>query len=226
MNLFKTTDEKNYRISWILVNSFGKLKISKSSYYYLVMVPIIVKFLEKVENPLNLELGGSIVPLNLELPFSWYFFYFGAVSIAIGSILYELFCPELIRNYKNYGEFLESGQSDNYLDRVARKFKIPYYFLSFIGEPYIEEKVKEKIKIEPQRHYDEPTYKEYEKVVDYKYNIKYQEERKNQFNKLYDQIKYKNVFVIYTSFIFYILGFSAFLWVIIENIHFVIKHLI
>lgn len=216
---------KTYRISWVLVNSLGKLKFSKSSYYYLIIIPIIVKLLEKVETPLSLELGNNIILLNLELPFSWYFFYFGAVSIAIGSILYELFCPELIKSYSNYGEFLKSGQSDSYLDKVARKHKLSLYFLTFIGEPYIEEKVKERIKTDPKNRWEEPMYEEYEKVVDYKHNIKYQEERKNAFNKLYDQIKHQNEFVIHISFSLYILGFSAFLWVIIENIVFVIKHL-
>ena len=172
-----------------------------------------------------MEFGGSIVPLNLELPFSWYYFYFGAVSIALGSILYEFFCPELIKNYKNYGEFLQSGQSDEYLDRISNKYKISIYFLMLLDKPYIEEKTTEKIKIEPRKRYEEPTYEEYEKVVDYKHNIKYQEERKNSYNKLYDQIKYKKICIIYLSFVLYSLGFSAFVWVIIENIYFVIKHL-
>jgi hypothetical protein len=225
LNKIKTSEEHKYPISWILVNSLGKLKFSKNSYYYLVIVPIIVKLLEKIENPLTLQFGGSIVPINLELPFSWYFFYFGAVLIAIASVLYEIFCPELIKNYRNYGEFLESGQSDEYLDRVSRKYKLSYYFLTFLGDPYIEEKAKEKIKIAPKRRFEEPTYEEYEKVVDYKHNIKYQEERKNAFNKLYNQIKHKNITIAFISFGLYLLGFSAFIWVIIENIYFVIKHL-
>lgn len=219
------TKKNRESISWVIVNSMGKLKISKSSYYYLVIVPILVKTLEKINNPFFIEIGGSEMQLYFELPFSWYLFYFGAVCIAFGSILYQVFCPELIRKYRNYGEFLEAGESDAYLDSIDRKYDLNLSWTSLWEKPYIEEIKKEIIKIEPRRIYDEPTYEERDKIIDYKYNIKYQEERKNYFNKLYARIKYCRIETIYSSFILYILGFSAFGWVIVQNIIFVLKHL-
>jgi hypothetical protein len=75
------------------VNSLAKLKLNKSSYYFLVIAPIIVKALEKVNNPFFMKVGGSDIQINLEPPFSWYLFYFGAVAIVIGSLLYQIFCP-------------------------------------------------------------------------------------------------------------------------------------
>lgn len=222
----KSKSKKNDNsISWIIVNSLGKLKFSRSSYYYLVIIPILVKALDKVNNPLLLKIGESGIPINLELPFSWYLFYFGALAIAIGSILYQIFCPELIKNYRNYGEFLDAGESDNYLDNVSRKYKLSTFFLPFLGEPYLEEKKTEKIEIAPKRRFEQPTYEEYEKVVDYKHNIKYQEERKNAFNKLYNEIKFSNKKIRYISFSLYMIGFASFVWVIIQNIYFVIRYL-
>lgn len=111
----------NKSISWVLVNTFGTLRISKSSYYYLLIVPILVKALEKVNNPFSFIIGESEIQLNLELPFSWYLFYFAAVSIAIGFLLYQIFCPDLIRKFRNYGEFLAAGESDIYLDTISKK---------------------------------------------------------------------------------------------------------
>jgi hypothetical protein len=65
-------------------------------------------------------------------------FYFGAVAIVIGSLLYQIFCPELIKTYRNYGEFLEAGEFDNYLDRVARKYDLPVFFSPFMEKPYLK----------------------------------------------------------------------------------------
>ena len=213
-------------ISWVVVNSLGKLKFSRNSYYYLVIIPILVKALDKINSPFFIKIAESNIPINLELPFSWYLFYFGALMIAIASILYQIFCPELIKSYRNYGEFLEAGESDDYLEKVSRKYKLSIFFLPLAGEPYLEEKTIEKEKIEPKSRRYEPTYREYEKVVGYKQNIKYQEDRKNAFNKLYNEVKFSNKKVRNISFGLYIVGFAAFTWVIIQNIYFVVIHLI
>lgn len=212
-------------ISWVLVNSLGKLRFSKSSYYYIVIVPIIVKALDHVKSPFYFVFGESSIPINFDLPFSWYLFYFGALSIALGSLLYEIFCPEIIKNYKNYGEFLASGESDTYLDKISRKYRDKSFSLTFIAQPYLEQKAMEKIKIQPSSRFEQERTEEFEKVVDYKHNIKYQEERKDAFNELYSEVKFSYVTIMYISFSFYILGFLAFAWVIVQNIYFVIKHL-
>ena len=223
----KTSEEKNENpLSWVLVNSLGKLRFSKSSFYYIVIVPILVKALEKVNSPFPLKVGDSIIQINLELPFSWYLFYFGALAIAIGSILYEVFCPGIIKSYKNYGEFLSSGESDSYLDRVSKKYNLSTFVLPFMARPYLEQKTIEEVKIQPSRYEFKERTESYEKVVDYKHNIKYQEDRKDEFNKLYNEVKFTNKKIIYASFSLYIVGFTAFIWVIIQNIYFVTKHLL
>lgn len=222
----KKVQNENDFVSWVLIDSLGKLRFSKSSYYYIVVVPIIVKALDKVTSPLILSLGESELSINIDLPFSWYLFYFGAVAIAIGSLLYQIFCPEIIKSYKNYGEFLSSGESNNYLDRVASKYKIHNLYFTFIGQPYLEQKVKEPIKVPSMSRFEEPRTEEREKVVDYKHNIKYQEDRKEAFNQLHDKVKFSNKNLRYTSFSLYMLGFGAFGWVIIQNIYYVVKHLL
>ena len=212
-------------VSWVLVNSLGKLKFSKSSYYYLVIVPVIVKALAKVNNPLNLTLGGANIPITIELPFSWYYFYFGAIVIAIGSLIYQLCCPSLIKKYKNYGEFLTSGESDGYLKQIYLKHRVPKPTAFFTEQPYIESKAPidiDNMDSEPNILYIN---KKPLKVVDYKQNTKYLEERKNAFNGIYNTVKFHNSYLIYTSFLLYMLGFAAFIWVIIQNIAYVIRHL-
>lgn len=213
-------------ISWILVNSLGKLRFSRVSYYFIVIIPILAKALDKVSSPIFLKIGDNEFSINIDLPFSWYLFYFGAVLIAIGSLLYQIFCPRIIKDYKNYGEFLAAGESDSYLEKVSDEYNLSPFFLSFIAAPYLEEKSIEKVKVAPRSRHDEPSYKEYETVVDYKHNIKYQEERKNAFNKLYNEVKYSYKTIIYICFSLYTFGFIAFAWVIMQNISFVISHLL
>lgn len=216
---------KNDVFSWVLIDSLGKLRFSKSSYYYIVIIPILVKGLEKIKSPIYLVLGKNEFSINIDLPFSWYLFYFGAVAIAIGSLLYQIYCPEIIKNYKNYGEFLASGESDNYLDRVTRKYNVEKLYFKFLGQPYIEEKIKELVQIPPSSRRESPVMAEQERVVEYKHNIKYQEDRKNMFNELYEQVKYSNKAIRILSITLYFIAFVAFGWVIIQNIYFIIHHL-
>ena len=223
-------NNKNYSISWILINSLGKLRFSRSSYYYIVIIPILVKSLENINNPISLNFGGTDIQLNLELPFSWYLFYFGAVAIAIGSIIYLIFCPELIKEYNNYGEFLDAGESDDYLYEICEKYNITMLYFDLSESPYLVEKEKTKEPVEKDSMFSKPIYnpdyQEKEKVIDYKHNIKYQEQRKNTFNQIYKEIKHKKQYLVFVAFIFYLLGFAAFTWVIIQNIIFVGKYFI
>lgn len=226
MNILKKIRIKNDFASWIIIDSLGKLKFSKSSYYYIVIVPILAKALEKIKSPILLIFGDNKFLINIDLPFSWYLFYFGAVAIAIGSLLYQIFCPEIIKNYKNYGEFLTSGESDTYLDRMVNKYNISSLYLKFVGQSYIEQKIKETVEIPSFTRRELPKIQERERIVDYKHNIKYQEDRKNMFNELYDKVKLSNKKIRIVSFSLYMFAFATFGWVILQNIYFVIYHLI
>jgi hypothetical protein len=47
----------SWKQKWSTIDSLGKLKISKSSYVYIVLVPILTKVFENIENPLRLVFG-------------------------------------------------------------------------------------------------------------------------------------------------------------------------
>ncbi len=209
------------------------MRFSKSSYYYLVIIPILVKLIEHLDNPFILILGENSIKLNLELPFSWYLFYFGAISIAIGTFIYQVFCPSFIKKFQNYGEFITAGESDNYLNRIELKYAENKKVKGFtvFSKPYLTEiktHTKEydipikrgEITIEAKKEVQEYATEEY------KTNIKYQEERKNYFNELHSIVNDYNKPLIVFALITYVIGFSFFLFVIIQNIVFVISKLI
>ncbi len=225
-------------ISWSKVNSLGKMKFSRTSYYYLVIIPVLVKALEKVNNPFHLQIEQNKIELNLELPFSWYLFYFGALSIALGSILYQIYCPNIIKDFKNYGEFLDAKASDNLIIESAIKNDLNFP-KELLEKPVIKNIISKKDEVKSKqpswfsfvdeeytRHSGLDELYNKDIVVDYKHNIEYQEAIKNLFNNLYKVLNEskKNLKVLTISF--YIIGFLCFIWVIIQNILFVIKHLL
>lgn len=217
---------------WSTINSLGKMRFSRSSYFYLIAIPILVKATENLKSPLEVVLGNNSYLIKLELPFSWYLFYIGALSIALGSLVYQLFCPKLIKDYKNYGEFLNAGESDDYIERMVDRYvgKNSFHALHLTEKPFIEE--KETIKAPPKSSdfrratFIEEEPEEIQRVTNYKQNIKYLEKRKNLFNSLYQKVEYYNQTFILTSFSFYILGFGIFASVIIQNIIFVFEKMI
>ena len=207
-------------INWSFVNSFGKMKYSKSSYYFLVLIPILVKVSEYLSSEFD---------INITFPFNWYVFYFGALAIAFGSILYQLFCPPIIKKYSNYGEFIEAGESDSYLKRVVKVYLEDDEQLNILSleSPYIKE--DEFIKkttlsdLDPLTIPNFTTSPEIGVKTVFKHNLKYQEDRKNFFNLIYERINYFNKKIINTALISYLVGFTAFIWVIFQNILFVIE---
>jgi|SRR5690606_6864436 len=220
-------------LNWSSINSLGKMKFSKSSYYYLVIIPILVKLTEFLDNPFTLIVGQNSIKLNLELPFSWYLFYFGAISIAIGTFIYQIFCPNFIKKFQNYGQFVDAGESDNYLSQIESKYakhkKVKGF--SLFNQPYLTENktytkeyeipiTSRGITVRTEKKVEEYTTQEY------KANIKYQEERKDYFNELYVIVNNHKKPLIKFALITYIIGFSAFLFVIIQNVVFVVNKLI
>ena len=98
-------------IEWSLISSFGKMKYSRTSYYVLVSVPILVKLLEKIKYPT--QFFGLNLEETIELPFTWFIFYTGAVFIAIGSIIYQLCCPTIVKNIEITASLLNQVNPHN-----------------------------------------------------------------------------------------------------------------
>jgi hypothetical protein len=107
---------------WSDIDSLGKLKISKSSYIYVVVVPVLSRIFENVSSPISIIVGGAPFLLDLSFPFTWYTFYFGALCIAVGSAIYTLCCPAMIRLYPNYVAFLTAGKDDSFIYKSADSF--------------------------------------------------------------------------------------------------------
>ncbi len=94
---------------WSSLRGFGTNRIIKTSYFWLVVVPIAAKFLLQLKQPFIFTLLGKEHTLYLDLPFSWYAFYFSAVAFALGTAFFDLFCPRMIKKYSSFGEFFRES---------------------------------------------------------------------------------------------------------------------
>jgi len=112
-------------VKWSKLNRLGKSKILKSSYYWIIITPILAKIFSKIESTLSLELFGTECRLVMALPFSIKIFYSAALIFALSSLLYSAFCPDVIKKYNTYTEFKKSGNGASqlvyYLSGIIRR---------------------------------------------------------------------------------------------------------
>jgi hypothetical protein len=115
--------------SWQQLSSLGQSKLVKSSYFWLIAIPVVAKILEQVNPEAQLTIFGQVFHFNLTLPFSWKVFYFSSLFFAAGTIIYQLLCPKLIKEYPTYRDFVDAKQDYKYLIReVCKLFNYPKNF--------------------------------------------------------------------------------------------------
>lgn len=207
---------------WSDIDALGKLKISKSSYIYVIVVPILSRVFENVNSPFNVNIGGTPFTLDLAFPFTWYTFYFGALCIAVGSAIYTIWCPPMIRLYPNYGAFVASGRDDGFLQSSADRFLDDHAAEAIIAEldkskPILYETVRN-----PERSFDG--------VDQYSSKIKgpnpaYDIARRMAFNEVFDKINIERWLARFFATLFYYLGILAFIIIIVWNAILVVKSL-
>jgi len=100
--------------SWQLLIHIGNNKIIKSSYIWIVIIPIIAKSLEKIPQSIHLPFD-KIIEIQLTLPFSWQVLYFSALAFALSTCLFALFCPQIIEKFSNIEEYKNKGLNQQQL---------------------------------------------------------------------------------------------------------------
>jgi len=118
--MYRLINKIDHYIGWEGISNIGKIKILKSSYYIFIITPIFLKIIESLKqssNTLIRELSS-----NIDLPFDWKLLFFSALSISLGNILYFLYCPDIISDYKHFDDFKKTGYSNLYFKDILSKF--------------------------------------------------------------------------------------------------------
>lgn len=210
--------------TWRNVNTIGKNRFSRTSYIYLLVIPIIAKLTENITTPLRVRLGIDIYDVDINMPFSWYLFFFGALLIYIGTLLYNIFCPSFIKRFSNFGDFKTEGETDFLLFELGESYiKDDELFLKLKNtEPFISDLVSSSDYLKNSNRrpaFGGPIQKGQNISYEYEYL------RKAVFSKLYQRINHSFKWLIYLVMLIYATGISCFIWVLVENILFVVKTL-
>jgi hypothetical protein len=83
---------------------------------------------------------GTTFTLPTELPFTWQIFYFSAIFVAIGSTLYSLLCPPIVRDFRDYDEFKSRGYGTNYFSEKGLEKKYGRRKLGHISPHKVKER--------------------------------------------------------------------------------------
>lgn len=100
-------------ISWGSLRAIHNSKFISSMYVWLFFVPVIKKFLSKINEPFEFSFVGAnrIYELDLQSPFSWDMFFYSALFFVMGNIVFVLAAPKLIKYFKDYGEYFGSNKN-------------------------------------------------------------------------------------------------------------------
>lgn len=95
-------------LSWFTLRRAGNSRLIKTSYFWLVFVPLAAKVLAPIAVNGGIKLpwfGNEAQYVSLVLPFSWVAFFFMALAIAIGQAIYSVWCPDLVKRFADFGSF-------------------------------------------------------------------------------------------------------------------------
>lgn len=94
---------------WLDISVLGRNSIVKSFSVWFLVVPFIIKIMDKIPEAVSIFIWGKEFTFNLNTPFpnQIYLFYFASVLFAIGNVIYSLMCPFIIKNYRSFSEFKE-----------------------------------------------------------------------------------------------------------------------
>lgn len=104
-------------IKWHLLSKINKFKFINTMYIWIFVVPVLSRLLEKVGDVANVTIFDYTFEAQLTLPFSWLVFYFSAVSFAIANVIFQIRCPNIIKDHTGYSDFKQANKGVEHLDK-------------------------------------------------------------------------------------------------------------
>lgn len=219
-------------IKWSYVKQVVNQPLARFSYVFIILIPILVKFTNKLDKPLVIIVNSIKYEFDTQLPFNWYLFFFGALFFTLGRIAFSLGCPYPITSYQDYGDFQSKGKSDIEIKSMRKKFtpnsrfQLNEFELPYTRDERVIDNTNHKINTIGNDGKKTTTFGKTKKVFGNNINFKYENERMNVFNGLYQEIDVIKTPLILTILFFYVCGAASFIFVAIENIIFVLSFLL
>ena len=103
--------EMKVDLKWCDLKKIGDTKFVNSMYMWIFAVPLLVKAFEYVEDEkLIFQIFQQQLPISTSLPFSWSMFYFSALFLALGNLIYLYKCPKIIKDHPTYQSYITEGK--------------------------------------------------------------------------------------------------------------------
>ncbi|EJG0412268.1 hypothetical protein C4D16_RS17500 [Vibrio parahaemolyticus] len=106
--------------NWCDLKKIGDTKFVTSMYVWIFVVPLLVKAFEYVEDDkLVFHIFQQPLSISTSLPFSWAMFYFSALCLALGNLVYLMKCPKIIKEHPTYQSYLNEGKKLKQLEQYC-----------------------------------------------------------------------------------------------------------
>jgi len=96
---------------WNTLSGIGNSALIKSFSVWFVIIPIVAKITEGISGEINLGLFNPPLVIKWDIPFSFKILYLATVFFTIANIIYTIFAPKIIKEYKSYSDFKEKEGS-------------------------------------------------------------------------------------------------------------------
>lgn len=95
-------------------------------YIWVFIVPIAAKILSMTSDMATITIFEYTFDVNLALPFSWKMFYFSALFFALATLIYQIRCPRLVKEYPTYSDFDVEGKPEWHLRPYAEDIGLSF----------------------------------------------------------------------------------------------------
>ena len=107
---------KKVILKWHVIEKLGNSRISRNSYYWFFLIPILGKLFQNIPEEIFIEgFTAEPIQINLTFPFSWYILFAVGILFILSNIIYRISCPHIVREFMNFSEFIASGYPNSYL---------------------------------------------------------------------------------------------------------------
>ncbi len=97
--------------TWVDLRKVGNSKTIRFASGWIIVVPIAAKLLDKVEDNIVITVLSYPFHLHFKLPFRWTILFMTGLAFLLANIIYESFCPKLIKETNNYRDFSDQKRS-------------------------------------------------------------------------------------------------------------------
>ena len=115
----------NIAAKWTAIDNLGKMRLSKNSYYWVILLPIIVSLVPtNITDDLSFRVFGETLNFSIHLPFKWYILFLVGLFFGLATLVYEWKCPSFIKTFRSYSQYKGSGYPHSYLMQQAELYSL------------------------------------------------------------------------------------------------------